>query len=423
MWGENSFGRRVSLLNDSTDLSDNTSRTALPHRAKNPNPKHSSSCCCSTASSQENNPPSSARSSVSRSPGHSPPTPPLTRLSSLSSLSIQSDKSPMSPNYGFEPLDHQQNKTASIPYYTNYSSSKSHGYPSVQDAPLQNPYYHIPGQQPLPPLNPLELDDTYTQQNSLHRLQTQNIPLSSDPSSHQLSPQNQAHLISPASSIHPISATKSHGLAHPMQPPQPINTHATMAKSAAAAPASAKSPTAPPNPSKKKYPCPHAQTYGCTDTFTTSGHAARHGKKHTGEKNVHCPTCGKAFTRKDNMKQHERTHKGTTSSRTGSASPSINNNSKSGRSRRSSDVISNDSMDMDRASVTPTAHHSQPVLASKSERPKMQRSELSEILENVSAGVTSGQEMARGASEDMDADGEGESPGLDALAMAAGTIA
>ena len=53
----------------------------------------------------------------------------------------------------------------------------------------------------------------------------------------------------------------------------------------------------------------------------------------------------------------------------------------------------------------------------------MQRSELSEILENVSAGVTSGQEMARGASEDMDADGEGESPGLDALAMAAGTIA
>jgi hypothetical protein len=60
---------------------------------------------------------------------------------------------------------------------------------------------------------------------------------------------------------------------------------------------------------RKKYPCPHANRYGCSDTFTTSGHAARHGKKHTGEKNIMCPTCNKAFTRKDNMKQHERTHR------------------------------------------------------------------------------------------------------------------
>jgi hypothetical protein len=28
---------------------------------------------------------------------------------------------------------------------------------------------------------------------------------------------------------------------------------------------------------------------------------------------VHCPICNKAFTRKDNMKQHERTHKGSVS--------------------------------------------------------------------------------------------------------------
>jgi len=66
-----------------------------------------------------------------------------------------------------------------------------------------------------------------------------------------------------------------------------------------------------PTPSKKnKYPCPYAQAHNCPATFTTSGHAARHGKKHTGEKGVHCPICNKAFTRKDNMKQHERTHKG-----------------------------------------------------------------------------------------------------------------
>ncbi|KAF7159581.1 hypothetical protein CNMCM6106_006897 [Aspergillus hiratsukae] len=60
---------------------------------------------------------------------------------------------------------------------------------------------------------------------------------------------------------------------------------------------------------KNKYPCPFAASHGCSATFTTSGHAARHGKKHTGEKSVHCPICDKAFTRKDNMKQHIRTHR------------------------------------------------------------------------------------------------------------------
>ncbi|PGH15572.1 hypothetical protein AJ79_02354 [Helicocarpus griseus UAMH5409] len=60
---------------------------------------------------------------------------------------------------------------------------------------------------------------------------------------------------------------------------------------------------------KNKYPCPYAVSHSCTATFTTSGHAARHGKKHTGEKGVHCPICNKAFTRKDNMKQHRRTHR------------------------------------------------------------------------------------------------------------------
>lgn len=72
--------------------------------------------------------------------------------------------------------------------------------------------------------------------------------------------------------------------------------------------------TAPNTPAKKnKYPCPYASSHQCIATFTTSGHAARHGKKHTGEKGVHCPVCNKAFTRKDNMKQHERTHKGSAS--------------------------------------------------------------------------------------------------------------
>ncbi|KKA16901.1 C2H2 transcription factor (Egr2) [Rasamsonia emersonii CBS 393.64] len=67
--------------------------------------------------------------------------------------------------------------------------------------------------------------------------------------------------------------------------------------------------TTAPRVTKNKYPCPYAVSHACTATFTTSGHAARHGKKHTGEKSVHCPICNKAFTRKDNMKQHRRTHR------------------------------------------------------------------------------------------------------------------
>lgn len=63
-------------------------------------------------------------------------------------------------------------------------------------------------------------------------------------------------------------------------------------------------------PRKNQYPCPLAKQENCNDFFTTSGHAARHSKKHTGRKDAICPECNKAFTRKDNMEQHRRTHKG-----------------------------------------------------------------------------------------------------------------
>ncbi|KAJ5020314.1 hypothetical protein J3E73DRAFT_398034 [Bipolaris maydis] len=52
-------------------------------------------------------------------------------------------------------------------------------------------------------------------------------------------------------------------------------------------------------PKKNSYPCQWKQ-FGCNnDYFTTSGHAARHAKKHTGKKDAFCPECNKAFTRKD----------------------------------------------------------------------------------------------------------------------------
>jgi hypothetical protein len=90
--------------------------------------------------------------------------------------------------------------------------------------------------------------------------------------------------------------------------PAPTNILSKASSTTASAPANAPA-NAPATGKKNKYPCPYAQSHNCIATFTTSGHAARHGKKHTGEKGVHCPICNKAFTRKDNMKQHERTHK------------------------------------------------------------------------------------------------------------------
>ncbi|KAK5134424.1 hypothetical protein LTR08_006471 [Meristemomyces frigidus] len=69
------------------------------------------------------------------------------------------------------------------------------------------------------------------------------------------------------------------------------------------------------------YPCPMATAMNCTDFFTTSGHAARHAKKHTGKKDAFCPECNKAFTRKDNMEQHRRTHQsGRSAARSGDES-------------------------------------------------------------------------------------------------------
>ncbi|KAF1982985.1 hypothetical protein K402DRAFT_362069 [Aulographum hederae CBS 113979] len=90
-------------------------------------------------------------------------------------------------------------------------------------------------------------------------------------------------------------------------------------------------------PSKKNtYPCPLATEYNCGDYFTTSGHAARHAKKHTGRKDAICPDCSKAFTRKDNMEQHRRTHANGRSSTKASSSSDSRSKPKSQQSSASS---------------------------------------------------------------------------------------
>jgi hypothetical protein len=163
-------------------------------------------------------------------------------------------------------------------------------------------------------------------------------------------------------------------------------------------------PPPPPDPSprgRKKYPCPHAARYACADTFTTSGHAARHGKKHTGEKNIRCPTCNKAFTRKDNMRQHERTHRPAKDAAAAAAARRP--------AARADDGLADD------AAVA----HARPAPAAAAADAFRYHGLLpldggppDEARPGFDRKYTGGSQ-----------DGEGESPGLDALAMAASGMA
>ncbi|KAI4145456.1 MAG: hypothetical protein LQ340_006280 [Diploschistes diacapsis] len=264
----------------------------------------------------------------------------------------------------------------------------------------------------------------------------------------------------------------------PLQPPVQFAPYATdliptpplklASPAAAVAPASSAQDQNAAKPAKKKYPCPHAQKYSCADTFTTSGHAARHGKKHTGEKNIRCPVCDKAFTRKDNMKQHERTHRHNRDS-ANAASPAEIKRSKALSTESTESTETSVDMDMDgmsddgRATIkakplgprrpalsvtqqplSPTSFHGRadivmPVTLDSNEQLQQVAPELKlePIGKNYTAlgdafSINRSQEnifaVSRPPMLDRTAsagsgfgsqDGEGESPGLDALAMAA----
>jgi hypothetical protein len=105
---------------------------------------------------------------------------------------------------------------------------------------------------------------------------------------------------------------------------------------------------------KNSYPCPLAKQYNCSDHFTTSGHAARHAKKHTGKKDAFCPECNKAFTRKDNMEQHRRTHQN-------GRNATKSNGESATKRQKTSKRISNASVTINDNNAAPT-HSVQPSL-------------------------------------------------------------
>lgn len=117
------------------------------------------------------------------------------------------------------------------------------------------------------------------------------------------------------------------------------------------------------------------------------------------------------------MKQHERTHKNPNSKSGSVASSPVISNAKG--SRRASASAGVDAMDLDSdgGSSMGMDPPGRAAAAGRAARPKMQRSELSEIMEGLD------RENGILKDEDADADGEGESPGLDALATAASEMA
>lgn len=390
MYGEDSSGRKVSLLNDESFKKSSRPRLLdYKHRARS-----------SISSSMSRDDYTSSSSSISVSPGISPATPQLIHIDPLSSLETRSTPSPMTPNYHFDPLDQTKNHT---PYYQYPRTATGLNYPAMplqQDTSVQ-PYYLLQPHR----MNELDIDHSYqSSRAALQPLQTR-MPYPNP---------DQAMSLSPSNSL-------------PTSLPTPV------LPSASSTPATTTPTNASSKPMKKKYPCPHAARYACHDTFTTSGHAARHGKKHTGEKNILCPTCHKAFTRKDNMKQHERTHKYSrldAPSPTASAKklPTSGSNSRRRglppRSRSASQPSPDiSSMGLDSSQMKPeysSSHHAD--LSLRTGRTTMPRSELSEIIYN-STESSSGRPVYHRRMDSMsgrsEEDGEGESPGLDALATAA----
>ncbi|MCJ1420256.1 hypothetical protein MMC32_006613 [Xylographa parallela] len=381
----NASGRKVSLLNDD--------RPAYVPESRSRSNNHSRKSSSSTQLSRDDS--DSSHLSSLASPTHSPRTAPhLARVNSSSSQGTLHTPSPMTPTYPFDPLDQHKNNAPSN-VYSNYPANGPYYAPPRPHDVSQLPYYSN-----IPIRSELLMDDPYPSLGP--PLQTQFAYATPD----------LATPISPQSNLQtPVAATSS------------------------TAPAASTPTNGISKVGKKKYLCPHATRYNCTDTFTTSGHAARHGKKHTGEKNILCPTCNKAFTRKDNMKQHERTHK-------------IGTGGGSGEQAAASPVVADAPLRRTNPTTQPATAASTPDMGSDMEvdemddgfdaetsnrppRSAIRPSAFTEGLDfpNPNPSLSIDTKLAENSRPNLDRtlsggsqDGEGESPGLDALAMAASNV-
>ena len=253
MDGRNCTGRKISLLNDSSDLA--TTPSFFPSKIRLPPlAQHSRTSSCASTRSLSAQTPQLVRSSSSDSRTFATPWPLTPSLNSFDSSAYP---------HNHKAQQHQYYISQSS--YAKMDDANAAMYPPIADATGAMPTAY-----PMPAPMPQQIPPQPSQQ--IYR--ASNSP-ASEPSR-----------------VSTVSATSN-----------PTKSQ----------------------PKKNQYPCPMAKQVGCTDFFTTSGHAARHAKKHTGKKDAFCPECNKAFTRKDNMEQHRRTHQ----SGRGAGRSSNNNNDES----------------------------------------------------------------------------------------------
>ncbi|GAB7339070.1 hypothetical protein MBLNU457_5726t1 [Dothideomycetes sp. NU457] len=308
MDGKNSTGRKVSLLNDFGGAS----QTAIPfsrtlnnshiNRYNHPSNKLASlssisTSSCSNTSARSN---SQSPSSASTAPSLSPQTPPLVRSESNDSRTFASSPSPVTPH--FATFDHQS------PYSDRHHQLQQPA--TAFPAKHHHHRHHIYYAPPTAPQGP--------------------------PRAFYYRPYSYAKMDDPSASVYPPLPDANSGvMAYPLSasnatvPSPQQQQHLTTQIRSSASPSSDAHATNGASkllqPKKNQYPCPMAKEYQCTDYFTTSGHAARHAKKHTGKKDAFCPECNKAFTRKDNMEQHRRTHQNVRGPSKNPSAPSANN--------------------------------------------------------------------------------------------------
>ncbi|QDS74607.1 hypothetical protein FKW77_008565 [Venturia effusa] len=273
MDGRNSFGRRISLLNEASEVESSNLKQLKSGRPEDSRHLATSSLLAGRPLAFH-----TRHQSYASSPNSSPPTPELVRSDSSDSSNMNGTPSPTTPNAQYD--------------FGSLVDSTKQG-----DALFAHNAFFSP-QQPQ-----------------------------QDPSNYPPIPQHAAQFTYPA----PPSIAPQPALYQQPAPPQPPSDHDSHSRP----PPSSTAASTKGGSKKNSYPCPLAKQYGCTDYFTTSGHAARHAKKHTGKKDAFCPECNKAFTRKDNMEQHRRTHQNGRTSTKASGETSAKRQKTSQSSKRS----------------------------------------------------------------------------------------
>lgn len=251
MDGRNCTGRKISLLNDN----DSGEAVAVPSKIQLP---------YLTAHSRA--------SSCTSTPSLSPQTPQLVRSSSSDSRAL-STPSPLTPSFN-----------------------------SFDSAAQQ----YLPAKPPPP--QPPQQQHHQSQHQQHYYLHNHSYAKMDDQNASMYPPIPDATGVMPSAYPMPPQMAQQPPMQQPQAPPQ-VFRQSTSPSSEPSRVSNASAQSNSKTPQKKnQYPCPMAKQVGCNDFFTTSGHAARHAKKHTGKKDAFCPECNKAFTRKDNMEQHRRTH-------------------------------------------------------------------------------------------------------------------